>query len=51
MAQVIPTHSVDVCLSNFISKLAVMFGQEKVEVLVSNECSLLNDLRIGAWGT
>ena len=51
MAQVVPTHSVDVCLSNFISKLGMMLSQEKVEILVSNERSLLNDLRIDAWGT
>ena len=47
VSQVVPTHSVDVCLSNFISKLGMMFGQE--DVLISNECSLLNDLRIDIW--
>ena len=49
VTQVVPTHGVDVCLSNFISKLGVMFGQKNVEVLVSNERSLLNNLRIDAW--
>ena len=49
VTQVIPTHGVDVCLSNFIRKLGMMPGQEKIEVLVSNECSLLNDLRIDVW--
>lgn len=49
VAQVVPMHSVDVCLGNFIGKLGMMFGQEKIDVLVSNKCSLLNDLRIDAW--
>lgn len=46
VTQVVPTHSVDVSLRNLIGKLGMMFGQEKIKVLVSNECSLLNDLRI-----
>ena len=49
VAQVVPTHSVNVCLCDFIGKLRMVFGQEKIEVFVSNECSLLNDLRIDAW--
>ena len=46
VTQVVPTHSVDISLRNFIGKLCMMFGQEKIQVFVSNECSLLNDLRI-----
>ena len=49
VTEVVPTHGVDVCLSDFISELGVVFGQKNVEVFVSNECSLLNDLRIDAW--
>lgn len=49
VTEVVPMHGVNVCLSNFISELGVMFGQKKVEVFVSNERSLLNDLRIDAW--
>lgn len=48
VTQVVPTHSVDVCLGDFIRKLGMMFGKEKIEVLVSNESSLLNDLRVDA---
>lgn len=48
VTQVVPTHSVDVCLGDFIGKLGMTFGQEKIEVLVSNESSLLNDLRVDA---
>ena len=46
VTQVVPTHSVDVSLRNLIGKLGIMFGQKKIKVLVRNECSLLNDLRI-----
>lgn len=46
VTQVVPTHSIYVSLRNFIGKLGMMFGQEKIKVLVSNKCSLLNDLRI-----
>lgn len=49
MAHIIPTHSVDVCLSYFVSKLGMVFGQKKVKVLVSNERSLLNYLCIDVW--
>ena len=49
VAQVVPTHSIDVCLSNFIGQLSMMISQKKIEVLVSNECALLNDLCIYAW--
>ena len=49
VTQIVPTHGVDVRLSNFIRKLGMMFGQETIEILVSNECSLLDDLRIDAW--
>lgn len=49
VAEVVPTHSVDVCSSDFISKLGMMFSQKIIEILVSNECSLLNDLRVDAW--
>ena len=46
VTQVVPTHSIYVSLRNLIGKLDMMFGQEEIKVLVSNECSLLNDLRI-----
>lgn len=49
VTQVVPTHRVDICLSNFIGKLDMMFGQEEIKVLISNKGSLLNDLRIDAW--
>ena len=49
VTQVVPAHSIDICLGDFISKLGMMFGQEKVDILISNECSLLNDLRIDTW--
>ena len=51
VTQVVPTHGVDVCLSNFISKLGMVSGQKEVEVFVSDECSLMNNLRIDAWRT
>ena len=49
VAQVVPAHGVDVCLSNFISERSMVLGQEMIEFFVNDEHSLLNDLRINIW--
>lgn len=51
VTQVVPPHGVDICLSNLIGELGMMFGKEKIEVLEINESSLLNDLCIDVWRT
>lgn len=46
VTEVVPTHRVDVRLTNLFSEDRVMSREEGVEALVSEECLLLDNLRV-----
>lgn len=46
MAEVVPTHGVDIGLGDFVGELSVVSGEEGVEVSVLEEILLLYDLSV-----
>lgn len=46
VTEVVPTHGVDVRLTNLLSKDGMMSREEGVEAFVSDECLLLDNLRV-----
>lgn len=46
VTEVVPTHGIDVRLTNFLSKDRMVSREEGVEAFVSEECLLLDNLRV-----
>lgn len=46
VTEVVPTHRIDICLSNLFPKDRMVSGKETVELLVANERLVLNNLSI-----
>lgn len=49
LVQEIPPHGIHVGLSNFLSELWMVFMQKSIEVFVSNEMLLLDNLSVNIW--